>query len=199
MEINDNKYFYHYLPDSELLGRLQNSDKLAFEEIYNRYWKKLSNYAFQKTRSTEVVKEIIQDLFINIWERKDTLEVDDLEKYLFSAVKYKVIFEIKKQFNNATVNTDIAEMSIVYYDHHQSEIVELNDIIDSCLSKLPSKTKEIFIKSRREELSHKEISSLLDISEKSVEYHISQALKALRWGLKDFLPSLMIFYKIFFK
>jgi RNA polymerase sigma-70 factor (ECF subfamily) len=199
LEINENKYIYQFLPDSELLLKLQNSDKLAFEEIYNRYWKKLSNYALQKTKSIDIAKEITQDLFINIWERKEALKIETLEKYLFSSVKYKVIFELKKQINTTFISTDIDDSSLQYHDNPNAEINELNNIVDQCLDKLPLKTKEIFIKSRREELSHKEISSIFDISEKSVEYHISQALKTLRLGLKDFLIATIVFCNYLFK
>lgn len=195
MNIYKNKNIYQELDDIELLSFVKESNNLAFEELYNRYWRKLLSYAIQKTQSVETSKEIIQELFINIWERREGITVQNLEKYLFSSVKYKVIFEIKNRYQNNELNTKVQESNLTYHDNYPTEINDLNNLIDSCLSELPNKTKEIFIKSRREEMTHKEISFLYDISEKSVEYHISQAIKALRVSLKDFISIAPIILK----
>ncbi len=189
---NKNKY-YPKNADEILIDKLKEGKPEAFEEIYNRYWKKLLQFAILKTDSIEISKEIVQELFINLWERRSELEISNLEYYLFAATKYKIIKELKKKYKTES----LSESTENYADNlpeSSLETDELREKIAESINKLPTKTKEVFVKSRIENLSHKEISEALDVSQKAVEYHISQALKLLRMDLKNYLPLTILYY-----
>ncbi len=188
---NKNKY-YPKNADEILIDKLKEGKPEAFEEIYNRYWKKLLQFAILKTDSIEISKEIVQELFINLWERRSELEISNLEYYLFAATKYKIIKELKKKYKTES----LSESTENYADNlpeSSLETDELREKIAESINKLPTKTKEVFVKSRIENLSHKEISEALDVSQKAVEYHISQALKLLRMDLKNYLPLTILY------
>ena len=100
---NKNKY-YPKNADEILIDKLKEGKPEAFEEIYNRYWKKLLQFAILKTDSIEISKEIVQELFINLWERRSELEISNLEYYLFAATKYKIIKELKKKYKTESLS-----------------------------------------------------------------------------------------------
>ena len=85
-------YNYDILDDKELIVLLQKNDRNAFTEIYNRYWKKLFSVAANKIKDLPEAEEIVQDIFVSIWNRRDNLTViDTLSSYLAVSVKYRVI------------------------------------------------------------------------------------------------------------
>lgn len=179
--------------DDFLIEKLKNGDAWAYEQIFNKYWQKLLKYSILKLDSVELSKEIVQELFISLWERRESLNISNLENYLFAAAKYKIIKQLKTNLafecinnENQYSNTDIYQKDL--------EIHELSELINKSIEKLSIKTKQIFLKSRNENMSQKSISKQLNISEKTVEYHISQALKFLRIELSEFLSIVFLVY-----
>ena len=81
--------------EQDLLYQLSQDNVLAFKEIYNRYWHKMYLTALKKTQSNEVAEELVQEIFSKIWERRLTLAIENLETYLFTALKYAVISHIR--------------------------------------------------------------------------------------------------------
>jgi RNA polymerase sigma-70 factor (family 1) len=170
-------------------------DEVAFREIYDRYWKKLLSLATFKTNSREVGEEIVQELFIKLWERRKTLEISHLQSYLFTALKYQIISHLRQVVIQRNVlETSFGEASVDTEDFLTAEA--LQTAIEKAVYQLSDKTQAIFRMSRFDEKSHKEIALALDLSEKSVEYHITQALKFLKVYLKDYL-TVMLFWAIF--
>lgn len=180
---------YHLLKDDVLLRFLRISDELAFKEIYLRYWKNMYFSAINKINSKEVAEDIIQSVFADLWEKREKHSIQNISAYLHTAVKYQVINYIKAAISKKS------HLSIVAEDQKKQEsnadllllLAELNAAIDNALDQLPQKTQTIFRLSRVEQHSNKEISSIMDLSEKAVEYHISQSLKSLRFYLRDFI------------
>lgn len=180
---------YRLLDDEILLKFLRISDDLAFKEIYLRYWKRLYYSVLNKINNKEIAEDIVQGVFTDLWEKRDTSSIQILHAYLDASVKYRVINYInavisqKKHLSHfrekqktEEANTDLLLL-----------VQELNTGIDKALNQLPQKTQTIFRLSRFEQHSNKEISRIMDLSEKAVEYHISQSLKSLRFYLKDFV------------
>ena len=180
---------YKTLPDELLLLYLRTGDEIAFREIYQRYWKKLYCIARRKLESIEVVEELVQDIFLKLWERRDALRIDQLEAYLVTAVRYAVINHIKSTLVQEKyadyVNDQFSD--VVYTTDEQLGLNELVNAVDQQLNNLPEKTRQIFRLNRLECQSVKEISSRLKVPERTVEYHISQAIKSLRLYLRDYL------------
>ena len=176
--------------EKDLLNQLSQDNVGAFKEIYDRYWHRMYVTALKKTQSNEVAEELVQEIFSKIWERRQTLAIENLETYLFTALKYAVISHIRtlvKSRQNEDIDTH-ADTFTTDIDAHSQSTWDLQTALDEALRFLPDKTRLIFEMSRYEELPHREIANQLDISEKAVEYHITQALKLLRVQLKDFMP-----------
>ena len=193
---------YRLLEDEVLLKFLRISDELAFKEIYLRYWKDLYSSAISKINSKEVAEDIIQSVFAGLWEKRDKHSIQNISAYLHTAVKYQVINYIKSAISKKS------HLSIVGEEQKKQEsntdllllLQELNAAIDNALGQLPPKTQTIFRLSRFEQHSNKEISNIMHLSEKAVEYHISQSLKSLRFYLRDFIlvHLLVLFLFLFF-
>jgi len=179
---------YQLLGDELLLKLIRTSDHGAFNEIYERYWRKVFFLVFKKTKSKEAAKEITQNLFISIWENREDSKIENIDSYLSVAVKYKVINYVeaalvRKHYYDSSikVSTD--------FDSAENKLLlnELNNAIQNAIHILPPKTRKIFKLSRFENYTIKEIATIMNLSEKAVEYHITQSLKFLRVELKEFL------------
>ncbi len=181
------------LTDELLIKLLRDNrqEEKAFAEIYERYWQKLTSLAIFKTNSKEVAAEIVQEIFIKLWEKRHSTIITHLESYLFTALKYQIISHLRTVISNRNITDIYAEPQVTSQENLTAEALKL--AIENAIAELPTKTQKVFRMSRFDEKSYKEISSELDISEKSVEYHITQTLKILRKQLKDFLVLIFIF------
>ncbi len=180
--------------EAELLQRMQTGDKTAFRIIYDRYWERLYSAASRKVLHPESAEEMVQDVFVDIWERREILIVGNLERYLFRAVKHKVLDYVRAQIVRRHHEAFILQVSSDYTGSETEEEVayqELKAAFYSGLEDLPEKTREIFRLSREEQLSVREISGTLHIPERTVSYHIAQAVAVLRVHLKDFILCLL--------
>ncbi|MFD1144494.1 RNA polymerase sigma-70 factor [Larkinella insperata] len=168
---------------------MQAGDTAAFQTIYRRYWQPLFAVARKKLYSEENAEELIQDLFVDLWERRETLQIEDLKKYLFAAVKYKVLNHIKalliRQKYETSTNRDGAELDFQTEDLLAYE--DLNKALEQGIAHLPHKTRQIFRLNRLENQSVRQISASLSIPERTVEYHIMQSLRRLRSHLKEYV------------
>jgi len=178
------------ISDNELLKLLRQGHASAFEEIYNRYWDKLYGAAFKRLKSNVATEEIVQDLFTDIWIRRKTLNINTLlPVYLFTAVRYRVINCIHKEIVKNNVEQSII-LNTIDFDNSTEETVfasDLNYRLQTEVGLLPVKCREVFKLSRDEHKSNKEIARSLGISEKTVENHITRALRQLRTSLNFFL------------
>lgn len=174
------------MEDKNILKKFQKGDELAFNEIYNQYWKILFMSAYNVLKNKELCEEIIQDVFISIWNKKETLVINvSLKSYLYACVRYKVFNEIKKntpilrpsmfESLNEKIQNTTPETKLM----HKELLIRIDSIVDT----LPPKCKEVFKMSRYEYLTHQEIAQKLNISKKTVENHMTRALKTLRSDL----------------
>jgi RNA polymerase sigma-70 factor (ECF subfamily) len=177
------------LPEDEILQRLKKDDKKALTLIYNAYWKPLFLSSYNLLKNKELCEEIIQDVFIDMWNNREKIQIKiSLNSYLYACTRYKVFAQFRKQkvirfelckdlekrFQYATPETKLM---------HEELVAQ----IDSIVKTLPKKCQNVYILSRKEQLSHKEIAKKLKISTKTVENHIGFALKALRNALGPLL------------
>ena len=148
--------------------------------------------------ANEDVENIVQDVFLVLWERKDELELScTLTTYLFTLVKNRCLNFLRHKLIEEEYNAQMKEelgfklyaLESMEYSYHSEK--ELQEIIQRALDTLPERCREVFIKSRIEGLKYKEISEELGISVNTVENHIVTALKKLRVELKDYLPLLL--------
>lgn len=171
-----------------LVKLLKASDEKAFKTIYERYWKSIYLTALKKLRSAHLAEELTQSLFVNIWERREQSSIINISSYLSSAIKYKIINYIESRYSSQGVIDE--DMSDLMADNSTEDNILLNDLnlaITNALQQLPIKTREVFKLSRFDHFSVREIAGKMNLSEKAVEYHITQSLKLLRIELKDFM------------
>lgn len=186
---------YEKLSDEDLAGLLKKGNINAFEEIYNRYWSRLYSAAYKRVHSRDVCQEIVQDLFTSFWLGRKELKIRmSLESYLLTAVRYKVFNYIEKELVRRNYRQSLPGLSL-RIDNSTEETIffnELNKQLEEEIIHLPEKCRRVFELSRKEQKSNKEIALELNISEKTVENHITKALRLLRSGLKDSIASFLL-------
>lgn len=188
---------YSELTDHELAGLLKSGDNIAYTEIYNRYHGKLYIHVFNKLHSREESKDILHDLFISLWQNHASLDLKTtLAAYLYTAARYRVFDCVShkqvehKYFRSLKEFVDKGE----YNTDHKVRERELMAIIEREISALPARMREIFNLSRKENLSHMQIATQLDLSEKTVKKQVNNALKVLRVKLGFFILMMLLFW-----
>jgi RNA polymerase sigma-70 factor (family 1) len=187
---------YNSKTDAELTGLFKSGDQSAFTELYNRYKGLLYIYACKITGNDTIAEDLIQDIFIYIWDKRQTINfTSSVSSYLYSAIRYKFFDLVDKQ----KVRADYVQSLQAFLDQNEcltdNYILEkeLSAIIEKEVANLPAKMREVFLLSRKGNLSNKKIAEQLGISEKTVKNQISTALKTLRikLGLLTFIFSLI--------
>ncbi|SFH51197.1 RNA polymerase sigma factor [Pedobacter insulae] len=172
---------YHAYNDEELLDLMKADDQGAFSEIYNRHWKFLYKAAYYAVKRKEDCMDVCQTVFLWLWENRKTIKVkSNLQSYLYTAVKYKIANLIRQGKIREILIEDMLAHDLQADEISLVEIKELKSFIAQLIDDLPEKCREVFLLSRDEHLSHRQISERLGISEKTVDDHITRALKKLR-------------------
>lgn len=179
---------YSTLPD-EMLGRLLfTGDAKAYEAIYRRYWRSLFSIATWKTNSQVAAEEMVQELFLRLWENRQKNLIENPEAYLKTALRYSVIGFIKTKLANTQAELgEASEQATDQLADNGVGLTELSAALENALNMLPQKTRLVFQMSRFEQRSTSEIASQLGLTDRAVEYHITQSLRLLRFQLKDYL------------
>lgn len=172
--------------DQELLRLLRNDDDDAFTAIYLRYWEKITVVAVNRLGNLEDAREVVQEVFCNLWRRREQLEIThSLNTYLAAAVKYEI-------FKRFAVNSRHKRLELKALDQWQEaaddtrlhlHANELQSELLTLVKALPEKCRIVFQLSRDKGYTQKQIASELGIAEKTVEAHLSTALRKLRIGL----------------
>jgi RNA polymerase sigma-70 factor (family 1) len=173
----------------------------AFKEIYNRYWFVFYNYAYNIIRNKEIAEEIVQEIFFSLWNKREELEIThSLQGYLFTAVKFQTLNHIRSKKVRTNYASSYVAFENTLVDNSNEEHIHFYDLkkhIEIEVAKLPNKCQLIFRMSRNKHQSIKTISDVLNISHKTVENHLTKALKHLRSSLGDFL-LLFLFINLYF-
>ncbi|MBC8321313.1 MAG: RNA polymerase sigma-70 factor [Bacteroidetes bacterium] len=178
-----------------IIEGLKNGDKLIFEEVYREYYIPLCYYCVKYVEKIEDSEEIVQDLFLRLWEKHKELEINSsLKAYLYRAIQnYALNFLNKKKtqekyilFQGRLLN-DAFDNGVLKLEEE-----ELHTILKHAILRLPEKRRRIFELSRFDGLQYGTIAGQLSISVKTVEAQMTKALKYLRVVLKDYIPALTI-------
>ncbi len=180
-------------------GNFKSVNEQYIEKIYVAHYWRAVNYANQFLRDKETAKEIAQDAFISLWEKRESLDLErNVEYYLLSTVRNKVFNLLRERQRRAgrmgievPVNDRLNVLALTDYTSEKMICSELSQIIRKTLNSMPAKIKETFLLCREEELSYKEVADKLGVSVKTVEYRISKSLVILREALRDYLPLLL--------
>jgi len=178
-----------HLSDTGLLKRIKEGDHSAFEILFRRYFSRLNSYALKYIQDELLAKDMVQEVFIRFWEKRDSIRLYSLEHLLFRMVRNRCFNYLRDQ--------RVAENRKLKFIHERQkdELLKISvsgDIpltifeeevereLDALLRKLPAKCREVFLLSRKEGLSNAEIAERMSFSVKNVEKYITQALKVFR-------------------
>lgn len=176
-----------------LLSAIQNGDLKAYGILFRRYYPMLCAYA---TRFVELkdAEEIVQDVMLWLWETRQTQTFEtSLSQYLFRTVYHRAINQIVRHQSQLRADTLFYEnMQEMLQDTDFYQLEELQKRIKEAVEALPPTYREAFVMHRFENKSYKDIAEILQVSSKTVDYRIQQALKQLRITLKDYLPLILL-------
>jgi RNA polymerase sigma-70 factor (ECF subfamily) len=179
-----------------LLIKVAGGDQYAFRELYLYWHQVLAGYIYRITESKNLTEEIVQDAFLKIWMARETLsEIDNFKHFLLVVSRNQAFDVLKKQLkeeenrkaweksNSAQPNNGQVESELFSYS-----------VIDAAIDQLPPRRKEVWLLSRHERLTYKEIAGRLGISPESVKTHLKLASEAITRFIRAHLPSLIVVY-----
>lgn len=184
---------YSSRDDTELTALLKEGKEAAFTEIYNRYWRKLYFIAHKLLKSPDKAEEIIQEVFVTLWEKRANLTIQSLTPYLAAMTRYAVYRVLSQQ--NKFQQVEIGSLTVEPGSLGDEESIEHNillDIIQKLSNDLPEKCRLVFIQNKLMDRSIKDVASELNISTKTAEAHLTKALKILRSKLGNSFSILLI-------
>jgi RNA polymerase sigma-70 factor (ECF subfamily) len=181
--------------DEMLFLLLKNNDDRAFSILYKRYWEKLLEVAFFKLQSQEEAEESVQQVFVDIWKnRHQTVLKYTFRTYISAALKYVIYAKLaqRKKMVGFPLDTYQPEFFVDNSTQEWLNFVDIRDNLETIVDQLPGKCQLVFRMSRETDLSNSEIATELDISVKSVEAHITKAIKLIKVGLNHL--SILLFF-----
>jgi len=186
---------YKMFTDSQLIDFIKSGDQSAYLEIYDRYKNLLQQHAYNRLGDMDEVEDLLQELFIHLWDKRESINLTtSLSGYLFSAVRNR-IFNIyhKKQRETSYLDSlqDFINQGVYSTDLLVRE-KEFSAIIDKEILALPPRMREVFLMSRNENLTHKQIAERLGTSEQTVSTQIRNSLKLLRVKLGSLFVLMLL-------
>lgn len=185
-------------PEESSEGKIK-LDERAFEVVFKHHFKALHAYAQALVKDSDSAEEIVQTVFLKLWEKRGAIHINvSLKAYLYKTV-----------YNDSMNYLRHQKVKMKHWEHQRYEMDqnsnqtnfdfgsderELSERIDRALGRLPTKCREVFELSRFEELKYQEIANRMGISIKTVEAHMGKALKTLRTELTEFLPVLFVLF-----
>lgn len=169
--------------DIDLVTLLTKDDEAAFSELYIRYKDKLYYFCLYLLKSKEEANDIVQEIFIRIWESRSFINPDlSFSSFLYTMARNRIMNFFRDMDIDTKVKEIVASQKITVEETTESQIIytEYQEILQAAIEQLPTQRKRIFNMSRIENMSHKEIAAELDISVNTVQEHISEALKFIK-------------------
>jgi RNA polymerase sigma-70 factor (ECF subfamily) len=188
--------------NQEVIDLLATEPNKAIEYLFKAEYSFLCATVYRMIKDSLIAEDIVQEVFMELWKKRDTLQIRSIRAYLKRAAVNKTLNYIR---DNKVKFGDDSELQFTPSNDqgfHDIELAQLNDRINQILDQLPPKCRVVFILNRFEQLTYIEIAEQLNISTKTVENHISKALKALRQGLYGntvpiFIHLILNFYLLY--
>ena len=177
---------------------MQNIFSIKLSELYDSYFQKSYLFAMSYVHNKQAAEDIASDSIIKLFESVKDKKVENIKAFLLTILKISSLDYLRKQairdrthdivLNNQTRELDFRISTLEECDPTLLFSKEIQEIIDASLESVSSQSKRIFEMSRYEQLSNKDIAAKMNLSVKSIEYHITKVLSLLRTNLKDYLP-----------
>jgi RNA polymerase sigma-70 factor (ECF subfamily) len=205
-------YIYIYLLQKEQLYMIKNRalDSKSINDFYINNYSKFVRFAYSYIRDMPVSEDFVTESFMSCWVNKDSLGEDfNLKAYILTSIKNKCLNHLRNIQLQENILKRISEHSawersmrintLEACDPNEIYSEELQTLLDKALDTMPEKTLAVFMASRYQDKTYKQIADEMSLSTKGVEFHIAKALKILRQHLKDYLISaLILIFTLFF-
>lgn len=183
------------IDDAIFIQFLEKGNEKAFSTLYDHYWEALFLYVVRILGEKDDAMDVVQDTLITLWKQRDHMhEVKSLKAYLYSIARYKALRHIRLNIQKRDYLSSLLNFFEEYSESPEEQFIsnELQMIINDEVSRLPPKMREVYRLSREQQLSYKEIASLLNISDKTVKKQISNSLKIIRLRIDNGLLSAVL-------
>ncbi|WP_077919032.1 MULTISPECIES: RNA polymerase sigma-70 factor [Spirosoma] len=182
-------------PDETLIGEIRIGNEAVFETVFRQYYAPLCRYARPMLGDIDEAEEVVQAVFLAVWERRETLLITtSLKAYLYRAVHNRCLNRLNQQSVQAGHRQQAADELYSQPPSPTQHLLtdELSTRLQQAMGRLPEQCRRAFELSRFDELSYREIADRLGIATKTVENQIGKALRILRTELSDYLPLLLL-------
>jgi RNA polymerase sigma-70 factor (family 1) len=170
--------------DIELWEAIKFDDKRAFDLLFERYWSAMYSSAYNYLRDAEKCREIVHDIFLNIWQKRKEYQITHIKNYLTTATRYHVYKCLRDRKTSALIYVkdydDEAAINSVNEAEGKLACLDLEVTVEGRLHRLPKRCREIFVLSRMRQMTNDEIAIHFGISKRTVENQLTSALKHLR-------------------
>lgn len=189
--------------ESKTFTAFKEGDEVAFSYFYSKYFLKIQSFSLQFLYDSNDAENLAQEAFVYLWEKKESIEsVRGIPSFLYTFAKSKCLNmirhkKVKDKFQSNFLNEKQRELDVEILNTIRLdtlELTELESIIQESIRNLPPKTREVFIKKRFENKKNSEIAQEMGVSLKSVEAHITKALRVLKTKLSDYLSLIICLY-----
>jgi RNA polymerase sigma-70 factor, ECF subfamily len=179
---------------------IESIDIALFEKLYKTYYKKALHYAFQYIGDIETSKGIVQESYINLWEKRKYIDYNNNpEYYILTIVRNKALNylrdksrRIRRIGETANIDDNINLIALSYSNTDNISYLEIQHIVKETIEKMPPKIKSTFLLSRDKKMTNKEIAEKLNISIKAIEYRIGKAISKLKLNLADYINVIFV-------
>ncbi len=176
------------------------NDLKSFNQLFNDYQERFLRFANSYVRDISVAEDITMESLMYFWEKHRGLQNDlNVPAYILTVIKHKCInylqhLKVREAYSeHAAWELNLCISTLEAFEPYELFTAEIQNIIEETLACMPEQTRKVFMLSRYENHSNKEIAEFLHLTSKGVEYHITKALSSLRASLKDYLPLLAFF------
>lgn len=183
---------YSTYNDAALLDLLKSGDTEAFTEIYERYWEGLYDKAWQRLKNSQQVEDILQEVFLKFWQRREELSVDNLPAYLHTAVKFKILNYFHRDLARESM---LEPFETIIQPGSCDSLVREKDLyrlLELYIASLPAKRREIFLLYLNGQLTAKEIAEQLDISTDNVQNQLRTSINGFQAQIATMLALVIL-------
>lgn len=188
-----------------LFKRIAKGDEKAFREVFDKWYEPLFNNALAYTKLNESASDVVQQVFLELWERKEILvEVQDAEAWLYSAARFQAFYQLKKQTRHDSYLQNairIINENTVQTPEQKLMAAQTEQLVARTLAGLTEKQRDAYRLSRYEDMTYQQIGELWGVSVSTIKEHVAKAVKAIREQLtaqNNGLISLLINFLLFF-
>lgn len=158
----------------------------SFREIYDAYFEPICRFLNYYTRNESFIEEVVQDVFVRLWEERETLEIQYIKTYLYNAARNRILNELRDERNRNVLLEQWAKREIENQESTDCvDMTEFTHLLQTTVETLPTACREIFTLSRENNLSYKDIAAQRNISIKTVEAQMGIALKRIREKMQN--------------